>query len=170
LLVGTETVTKVDTVAIGFPMQDGRPATHFPSIEATLDGETRAFLFDTGATIRLNEDAHRRLGGPAERATSFLVASWFDRLRTGHPDWTVVEHADANVGDEPMIEVPSVTIAGFEVGPVWFTRRADRNFHRPQGMSRWMDRQVDGALGGSLLQYFVVTVDYPRATATFSRA
>jgi hypothetical protein len=30
-----------------------------------------------------------------------------------------------------------------------------------------MDRRVDGALGGSLLRYFTVTVDYPRARASF---
>jgi hypothetical protein len=53
-------------------------------------------------------------------------------------------------------------------GPVWFTRRPDPNFH--QFMSQFMDRQVEGALGGSALKFFRVTVDYPRAVAVFERA
>jgi len=69
---------------------------------------------------------------------------------------------------EPMIEVPSIQVAGFTVGPVWCTRRADANFHK--WMSQWMDRRIDGALGGSALRYFRITVDYPRAMAAFERA
>lgn len=30
-----------------------------------------------------------------------------------------------------------------------------------------MDRPVDGALGGSLLRHFAVTIDYPSARAVF---
>lgn len=67
-----------------------------------------------------------------------------------------------------MIEVPSVKIAGLDSGPTWFTRRPDSAFH--QFMSSMMDRRVEGALGGSLLQYFVVTVDYAQAIATFKSA
>ena len=66
-----------------------------------------------------------------------------------------------------MIQVPSVQIAGYNAGPVWFVRRPDRNFH--EFMSQWMDRRIDGALGGSLLKYFAVTVDYPNAVAYFRR-
>ena len=56
-------------------------------------------------------------------------------------------------------------MAGIEAGPVWFTRRPDRNFH--EYMSSMMDRKVEGALGRSLFQYFAITVDYPRAVAHF---
>jgi len=66
-----------------------------------------------------------------------------------------------------MIEVPALTVAGFTVGPVWFTARPDRAF--TEYMSQWMDRRVVGALGGSALQYFRVTVDYPNRRATFAR-
>jgi hypothetical protein len=66
---------------------------------------------------------------------------------------------------QAMIEVPRVVIAGRAVGPVWFTRRADKNFH--QFMSQWMDKRVDGALGGNALSFFRVTVDYPSAVAVF---
>jgi hypothetical protein len=31
------------------------------------------------------------------------------------------------------------------------------------------DKQVEGALGGSALRYFRVTVDYPNAAAAFER-
>jgi hypothetical protein len=37
-------------------------------------------------------------------------------------------------------------------------------------MSQWMDRPVEGALGGSALRYFRVTVDYPNAVAVFEQA
>ena len=53
------------------------------------------------------------------------------------------------------------------VGPVWFTRRPDPNFH--QFASFWTDKQVEGALGGSALKYFRVTLDYPNAVAVFER-
>jgi hypothetical protein len=158
------------TVPLGFPREsDGRPAGHFPTIEATIDGEAFAFLFDTGATLHLTDDAMRALddGRPKQRATCFIVGSVFDRWRKKHPKWRVLERADQNVSREPAIEVPSVDIAGHSVGPVWFTRRPDTNFH--DWMSQWLDRRVDGALGGSLFRYFVVTADYPNATATFER-
>ena len=66
-----------------------------------------------------------------------------------------------------MIEVPNVTVAGYTIGPVWFTRRPDKNFH--EFMSKFMDRKVEGALGGSALRYFRVTVDYRNAVAIFER-
>ena len=53
------------------------------------------------------------------------------------------------------------------MGPVWFTRRPDPSFH--QFMSQYMDKQVEGALGGSALKFFRVTVDYPNAVAAFER-
>ena len=154
---------------LGFPRDtSGRPTAHFPSIEASIEGATHAFLFDTGATVRLTADAHATADpGPVERATSFVAAWLFDTWRERHPDWRTVEDADANLHGEPMIEVPSVTVAGLEAGPVWFTRRPDTNFH--DFMSSMMDRRVEGALGGSLLRYFSITVDYPRAVASFQK-
>jgi hypothetical protein len=64
-----------------------------------------------------------------------------------------------------MIRVAEVTIAGHTVGPVWFERRPDRAFKKK--MAQTMDRPVDGALGGSLFQYFRITVDYPGTRAFF---
>ena len=117
----------------------------------------------------MTAEALTKLGdGTAEsRATSFIVATRFDQWRQRHPDWRVVENADANAKGEPMIQVPLITVAGYTVGPVWFTRRPDKNFH--QFMSQFMDRTVEGALGGSALRFFRLSVDYPNAVAVFER-
>ncbi len=152
------------TVPLGFPEREGARVGHYPRVQAEIDGTVHDLLFDTGATVLLTEDGLAGLGddGPAERATSFMVRSVFEAWRKRHPDWRVIDSADRMAGD-PMIEVPTVTIGGHQVGPVWFTARDDPNFH--EYMSQWMDKSVDGALGGSALRYLTVTVDYPAATA-----
>ena len=66
-----------------------------------------------------------------------------------------------------MIRVASITVAGLTVGPVWFTQRPESAF--PEYMSKFMDRPVIAALGGSALQFFRVTMDYPNAIAYFER-
>jgi hypothetical protein len=167
---GLPKVAESHRVKLGFKTdKDGKRLADFPRIAATIDGETLDLLFDTGATVVLSPEALAKLGdhGPASRGTSFIAAVHFDRWRRKHPDWRVIEHADANLKGEPMIEVPAVTVAGYTVGPVWLTRRPDANFH--QFMSQFMDRQVEGALGGSALRFFRVTVDYPNAAAVFER-
>lgn len=146
----------------------GRRTTHFPRVEVEVDGESLDLLFDTGATVNVGDESLRKLddGGPAVRASSFIVRSVYERWRERHPGWRVLEGADSNFG-EPMIEVPELSVAGHTVGPVWFAVRPDGNFR--DDMSRWMDREIDGALGGSALRYFRVLVDYPSATAFFLR-
>lgn len=159
------------TVALGFPTnEDGKRVTHFPSIRASIDGEELPFLLDTGATIHPSAAAAEAIGlpgAPAGCGTGFITTSVFERWRKAHPDWPVVEAADTLVNGEPMIRVPEVTIAGHTVGPVWFTRRTDKNFH--EYMSSMMDTRVEGALGGSLFRYFRMTIDYPAAKAHFER-
>lgn len=156
-------------VSLGFQTDSaGQRALNFPRIQVTIDGETLDLLFDTGATSPVSPAAIAVMGGPdSVRATSFITTTIFERWRSRHPDWRVVEGGERGTG-EALIEVPAITVAGFTVGPVWFTRRPDRNFH--QYMSRFMDRQVEGALGGSGLHYFKVTVDYPNGVAVFERA
>jgi hypothetical protein len=90
-----------------------------------------------------------------------------DRWRAKHPGWRVIANADRSVAGMPMIEVPSMSIGGHRVGPVWFTVRPDRNFH--QFMSQWMDRRIDGAIGGSALRYLRITLDYPNAIAELEK-
>jgi hypothetical protein len=157
------------SVPLGFQTDSaGRRTTHFPRVRIEVDGDSLDLLFDTGATITLTDTALMQLGdgGPRERGTSFIAQHVFDRWRRRHPDWRVIERADRTL-DMPIILVPTISVGGHVVGPVWFTMRPDRNFH--QFMSQWMDRRVDGALGGSGLRYFRITVDYPGAIATFER-
>lgn len=146
----------------------GNRTTHFARVTAVVDGDTLDLLFDTGATTTLTPAALEALGdgGPAKRGTSFIIRSVFERWRERHPEWRVIEGADA-VGNAPMIEVPRVTIAGHEVGPVWFTGRADRAFQ--EYMAQWMDRPLHGALGGSAFKYFRILVNYPEGYAEFGR-
>ncbi|MBN1206271.1 MAG: hypothetical protein JXB05_15245 [Myxococcaceae bacterium] len=148
----------------------GARETHFPRIQLQVDGETLDLLFDTGATVSLTDKALQALGDgrPVARATSFITRSTFERWRQRHPDWRVIENADKVLPDSALIEVPAVELAGHTVGPVWFTTRPDKNFH--QFMSQFMDQRVEGALGGSALRFFRVTVDYPNEVALFERA
>jgi hypothetical protein len=81
-------------------------------------------------------------------------------------EWRVIEGGDTLL-DEAMIEARGVSIAGREIGNVWFTRRTDQNF---EWMSGFMDRAVDGAIGGNALRFFRVSVDYPGAVAVFEFA
>lgn len=147
----------------------GRHPTNLPRLRVVVDGDTLDMLLDTGASTRLTDSALSVIGdgGPAGRATSFVTAEWFDRWHARHPDWPTVEHADI-VSGFGMIRVPTVRVGGTDVGPVWFTMRATRDFHAD--MDPMMDRPIDGALGGSALQYLVVTLDYPNARACFEKA
>src|SRR3546814_19665949 len=55
-------------VKLGFQADaDGRHTTHFPRIPARIDGEELQFLFDTGATFRLDEAAAVKLGDASVR-------------------------------------------------------------------------------------------------------
>jgi hypothetical protein len=159
-------------IAVGFVRgDDGKVASPYGRIDMTVDGETIDMLLDTGATITLSEGARRALGGgPVERATSFITQTVFDRWHAKHPDWPVIEHADEVAGPSkamPMIEVPSVIVGGYEVGPVWFTWRPDNAFH--VWMAQWMDKPTEGALGGNAYRTLRVDVDWTAGIATFER-
>ena len=160
-------------VPLGFQQDSsGRRTRHFPRIRVAVDGDSLDLLFDTGATVSLTDSARATLiawgfDGPAERGTSFITQSVFERWRAAHPDWRVIEGANRAFDKEwAMIEVPLLAIAGYQVGPVWFTMRSTQSF---QGMSTAMDAPIQGALGGSALKYFRITLDYPNATARFER-
>jgi hypothetical protein len=146
----------------------GRRLANFARIPAEIDGETIDFLFDTGATNILSEEVLKQIGDdrPANRATSFLTRSMFEKWRSKHPEWRALDNIKTLSGSA-MIEVPRVTIGGFTVGPVWFTVQSDSAFH--SYMAQWMDKQTEGALGGSVLHYLRVTVDWPNAIAVFEK-
>lgn len=157
------------TIPLGFKTDDsGTRIQHFPSVEAVVDGESFLWLLDTGATLILTDEAHKIVGGAKTVAASFVAARTFDRWRERHPEWEVIEGADANTDGEPAIIVPQVEIAGHSVGPALFVRRADANYD--EFMSQWMDRPIEGALGGSVFRHFVLTIDYPTAQAHFQKA
>lgn len=150
--------------------KEGRRLANYPRIDVSLDGKVIPLLLDTGATVSLTPRAQTALGdqGHPKRATSFLIASHFDRLAVAHPSWRVIPYADSTTHPpEPILRVPSVEVAGFSTGPIWFTRRADHNFRK--WMSQWTDRPIDGALGGNALQTFRVHLDYIRSEAVFEQ-
>ncbi|MCO7226173.1 hypothetical protein [Pleionea sp. CnH1-48] len=154
-------IKAIHTQPLGFQKNDqGAYTTAFPSIDLIIDGQTHPMLFDTGATVHLSKEAQHQLKVQGERAgTSYMAASVFDQWAKKHPDWLVIDKADILL-DEPMIQVPKVTLGNITLGPVWFTRRQDKNFH--EYMSKFMDRKIDGAIGGSLLQYLSFVIDYPK--------
>jgi hypothetical protein len=154
-------------IPLGFKTgSNGKRLSDFPRMEIRIDGQTLPMLLDTGAMTLLTPAAHKTLADslPAERATSMIASSIFQSWRSAHPEWRVIEQAQTGTGSA-MIEVPEVEIAGQRVGPVWFTQRPDRAFH--EYMSGMMDARVEGAIGGNVFEHFVMTVDYPHATAYF---
>lgn len=157
---------KNELTTIGF-LQDslGNNLTHFPSIPIIVDGDTIQTLFDTGATALLSEEAQEKFGAKTV-GTSFIIASIFDKWQAQHPDWEIIKKGDQML-EEDLIKVPQVTIGGHQVGPVWFAKRKDENF--TQFMSQWMDQTVEGAVGGSCLQYFsTILIDYNSGKAFFN--
>ena len=160
---------KTHEVALGFKTSpSGKRQNNFARIPIEVDGVKYDFLLDTGATNILPEDVLKMVGDdlPGERATSFLVRSVFDEWHRKHPEWRAFDKIQTLTGTA-MIEVPEIMVGGFKAGPVWFTVQSDVGF---QGvMKSYMDKPIVGALGGSALQYFRVTVDWPNAIAVFDR-
>lgn len=168
-LVDTEARPAGGMAPLGFRVNtSGRRETHFPRIRIRVDGDSIDMLFDSGATTTITSGAAARIGvsGGEPLGTSFITDTLARAWRARHPDWLWIDSAEIN-SHAPMIRVPTVEAAGYTVGPVWFTVRPDRNFH--DYMSQWMDRRIEGALGGSALKYFGVTLDYPRAVAYFEK-
>jgi len=160
-----------EAVPLGFRTDEsGARDLNFPRITIEVDGEPLEMLLDTGATALLSESAAAAYGLPAETrvAASYIVRSRFEQWRDRHSDWTVIEAGEIVTGQAfPMIEVPEVKVGGLGVGPVWFSVRPDNTFK--DYMSRMMDKQIVGAVGGSMLQYLRMIIDYPEAKAYFQR-
>jgi hypothetical protein len=145
----------------------GRRVSQTPRLNAVVDGDTLQLLFDTGATIWLTDAALAQLhdGLPADRATTHVRVSLYEKWHARHPDWRVIEHGD-RWSNSNLIEVPVVNVAGFDVGPVLFSALLnDTSSHFIQPPPRM---KIDGTLGGSALKYFVVTMDYPNRVAQFA--
>jgi hypothetical protein len=136
-----------------------------PSMTVEVDGETIDVLFDTGATMVLTEAGQKQFGTDKKTlAGSFIAASIFNKWRKEHPEWKYYPKADYG-GD--VIEVPIVKIGEFEVGPVLFVVKRDEAWS--EGMINTMDKVVKGAIGGTLLKFFKVTIDYNSDLIRFER-
>jgi len=158
--------------ALGFPRNaHGKAETGLARVTLTVDGKPLDLLLDTGATARPSAAGEQASATPTIHGigvTSYITTSMLDQWHRRHPDWRVVADGDDLLGTHStrLIEVPSVAIAGWMVGPVWFTERPDANFH--QGMSQYMDRRVEGAVGGNVFAHFAMTLDYPASVAWFA--
>ncbi|MGN6739056.1 hypothetical protein [Dyella sp.] len=159
---------------LGFRHEAGEPALYFPRIVVQVDGQPIDFLLDTGATAHPTAEGKRIVGTETVHGfgvTSYITTSMLDRWHAAHPDWRVVTQGDDLFGPSHvmrLIEVPKLVIAGWTVGPVWFTERPDKNFH--QFMAQMMDKPPEGAIGGNVFDHFRMTLDYPHATAWFDCA
>ncbi len=156
------------TVKLGFMRNDeGQHPTHFPRIPIIVDGDTLQTLLDTGAKMTLSKEAQTHFKGKKMVASSFIIASIFDKWQQKHPNWLVVAAGDSLLPAD-IIKVPEVVIGGHTVGPVWFAKRKDSNF--TEWMSKWMDKPIVGAVGGSCFQYFnAMIIDYKAEKALFRK-
>ena len=171
LLRNYDTANHLDehTVTLGFQTNpNGEKTMYFPRITISVDGDSIDMLFDTGATLIPQRHTAEALGknDTSPIGASFIADSIFQEWKSEHPDWTVIQNAEQQTG-LPIIKVPEIGIAGYEVGPVWFTKRPNRNFVRR--MSRWIDKTIYGAVGSSAFQYFRIIIDYPEEKAVFYR-
>lgn len=140
-------------------------ASGFMRITIQVSGEPIQMLLDTGATAHptpAGEKASNTLTVNGYGVTSYIDQSVFARWHKEHPDWHVVLNGDSLYGPK-IIEVPKVEVAGWSVGPVWFTVQSRIATY----MSQFTDRPIQGALGGNVFRHFVMTVDYPHSTAYF---
>jgi len=156
-------------IPLGFQIDErGFRTMHFARMQIEVDRRAIQVLLDTGATATLTDNSALVLGdmSGASVGTSFIIQSVFEDWRNRHPDWKIISNGDMVQGQTyPMIEVPEVTIGGHVVVPVWFAVRPDTAF--VDYMSSMMDEPIEGAIGGSGLQYFRLVVDYPNTVALF---
>jgi len=158
-----------EEIPLGFRADaDGVRDLNFPRITIRIDGEPLEMLLDTGATAQLTESAASEYGLPAGTVVgaNYIIRSKFEQWRGRNADWQVVMEGEAVTGQAfPMIEVPEVQIGDIRVGPVWFSVRPDNTFLN--WMSQMMDRQIVGAVGGSMLRHFEMILYYPASKAYF---
>lgn len=148
----------------------GEAATAFARITIHVDGQPTEMLLDTGATAHPTVAGKQASHTPTVNGygvTSYITTSIFEHWHKAHPAWRIVQNGDDlhPKTKSRLIEVPAIDIAGWRTGPVWFTEQPDAAYH--VYMAQWMDKPVDGALGGNVFDHFVMTIDYPHATAYF---
>lgn len=156
-----------NTQTVGFKKdKQGNKRFGHPSMKLKIDGKVIDVLFDTGATFLLSDHGKSKLGlSTNATAGSFIAKSVFDKWHLDHPDWRIIEKGEITGAD--LIEVPEVTVGNLTAGPVWFAKRTDEVWSK--GMIGSMDKVVKGAIGGSFLKYFKVTIDYPNELIKFEK-
>lgn len=164
--ISETTNNKKNIQPLGFKKdEEGNMIFGHPRFKVIIDGDTLDMLFDTGATFVLTDSSKTGMKSTSETmAGSFIARSVFDQWRLKHPEWKIQEKAD-NGAD--IIEVPSITIGSYTVGPVYFSVRPDEAWS--QFMAGSMDKVVKGAIGGTVLKYFTVKIDYNKELVEFSR-
>ncbi|HEU0277507.1 MAG TPA: hypothetical protein VFQ95_06795 [Rhodanobacteraceae bacterium] len=151
---------------------DGSWGTGFARLRLEVAGEALDLLLDTGATAKPSAAglaATHLATVHGYGVTSYITRSVLERWHRQHPAWRVVEAGDDIFGAESatrLIEVPTVRVAGWEIGPVWFTEREDVNFN--PGISQYTDQRVEGSAGANIFAHFVMTLDYPHGAAWFA--
>jgi hypothetical protein len=138
-----------------------------PRIQVIVAGDTVDMLLDTGATSVLSPEAIAVVGaGPAVRASAFAAARLWDSWHQKHPDWRVIPGGEKNMNAD-LIGVPSVSIAGYDVGTVWFAKRPNSVY---DGMMKaLMDKPILASIGGTAFRQFKLTLDYVNQRVTFEK-
>ncbi|UPG93197.1 hypothetical protein [Luteibacter aegosomatissinici] len=152
----------------------GDAGSPLPTITIKVDGKPLDMLLDTGATAHPSPAGQKAMGTEVANggfaAGSYIVTSVMDAWHAAHPDWPVVEGADDLAGTAKAtrtIRVPAVEIAGWTVGPAWFTERRDAAFS-DKGIGQYMAGDIKGAVGGNVYAHFRMTIDYPHKKAWFT--
>ncbi|RDS81888.1 hypothetical protein [Dyella psychrodurans] len=149
--------------------REGHPA-GLPRIHLIIDGEDIPMLLDTGATAKPTAAGEKATDIPTVLGygvTSYAPNSLIDRWHARHPQWPLVENGDDLIPHARLIRVPEIQIAGWSIGPVWFTERADRNI---EGLASYMSGPVQGSAGANIYQHFIMTLDYKEGKAYFACA
>jgi hypothetical protein len=141
----------------------------FPRLTMSVEGKPIEMLLDTGATAQPTAEtlaATKQALANHQSVTSYITKSMFNQWHRSNPDWTVIEKGDDLFGSQQtsrVIRVPAIRWAGFRMGPVWFTERANINFYGQ--LADQMDRRPEGALGANVFQHLKLTIDYSRGAA-----
>lgn len=148
---------------------DGEILPGAPVLRVRVGGEEVPLALATDAHARLRPSAVAEIEDfrPELRAISRLAGPVFDRWRAAHPDWRVIEGAEAESG-EPILEVRDLRLGGVQIERVWMLR--DPSGDPGRGLAASTPLPVAGVLGGDVLREFRVTLDYRSGTAVFEPA
>jgi hypothetical protein len=140
-----------------------------PVIRIRVGDERLAVALVTDGHARLTQETVAEIGDlrPALRALSRVAAPVFDRWRADHPEWRVLEGAEAETG-APLLEIRDVEIAGTRLGSVWVLR--DPSADPGAGLAAPVSGPVAGILAGDVLREFRVSLDFRSGLAIFEPA